>query len=55
MLLLIPGSLYKRAPEDLKAPLRRTHVTALLQPRRVGTVSVSGLAPSIFQACDLDQ
>ena len=42
-------------PADLKARLRRTHVPALLLSRRRGTVSVAGLAPSIFQARDLDQ
>ena len=55
MLLLTPGFLSERAPQDLKALLRRTHGTSLPNSLRSGGVSGAGLAPSIFRAHDLDQ
>jgi hypothetical protein len=56
LLLLLPGFSFERGPLDFTAKLLPTHDAPLLNHLvRCAYVSVTSLAPSIFEAYDLDQ
>ena len=55
LLLLLPGFSFERGPLDFTAKLLPTHDAPLLNSIRNAYVSVINLAPSIFEAYNLDQ